>query len=453
MPNKPAAQQQLLAESEDLRVRLAKAEETLRGMRSGEVDALFVPGVGGARLFTLKDADQSFRILVEEMSEGALTVTAEGVIVYPTRRFAGMLKTPLEKVIGSAIRTWIASGSQPILQSLLEKGAGEERREELSLAASDGTRVPVYLSASNLPINGSPDAYCLVAIDLTEHKRIEAIAASEKVALELLAAANQSRRELLRVIEDKTKAEKALVQESQRNRMLLRSASDGVHILDADGNALEVSDSFCQMLGYSREELIGANASLWDAQWSPQEIKHKIAEPIGEKGRPVFETRHRRRDGSILDVEISGQSLELDGKPVLFNSARDITERKRAEEELRTKELRYAAVVTSAPNAIVIGDAAGRIVGWNPSAERIFGYAETEVIGQPLTLLIPQRFQDRHLDGMKRVQSGGERRVIGKAVELIGRRKDASEFPLDLSLAEWAVGEGQFFTANIRDIT
>src|ERR1035437_5525197 len=179
MPSKPAAKQQLLAENEDLRIRLARAEETLREMRSGEVDALFVSGVGGAQMFTLKDADQSFRILVEEMSEGALTMTAEGVIVYANLRFAGMLKTPLEKVIGSAIRTWIASGSQPILQSLLEKGAGEERREELSLAASDGTRVPVYLSASNLPINGSPDAYCLVAIDLTEHKRIEAIRSEE----------------------------------------------------------------------------------------------------------------------------------------------------------------------------------------------------------------------------------------------------------------------------------
>jgi PAS domain S-box-containing protein len=113
--------------------------------------------------------------------------------------------------------------------------------------------------------------------------------------------------------------------------LLLRSASDGVHIIDADANVLEVSDSFCQMLGYSREELIGANASLWDAQWSPQELKHKIAEQLGKEGRSVFETRHRRRDGGVLDVEVSGQSLELDGKPVLFNSARNITERKRAE--------------------------------------------------------------------------------------------------------------------------
>jgi PAS domain S-box-containing protein/putative nucleotidyltransferase with HDIG domain len=135
--------------------------------------------------------------------------------------------------------------------------------------------------------------------------------------------------------------------------------------------------------------------------------------------------------------------------------ANEALERRVAERtaDLRARELRYQAVVTSAPNAFVTSDAAGRIVGWNPSAERIFGYAETEVIGQPLTLLIPQRLQDRHLDGMKRVQSGGERRAIGKTVELVGRRKDASEFPLELSLSEWSVGEGRFFNGIIRDIT
>jgi PAS domain S-box-containing protein len=377
VPSKPAAQQQLLAESEELRVRLAKAEETLREMRSGEVDALIVSGVGGAQFFTLKDADQSFRLLVEEMGEGALTMTAEGVIVYANRSFAGLLKTPLEKMMGSAIRTWIAPDSQPILQSLLEKGAGGERHKELSLATGDGTRVPVYLSVSNLPISGMPDAYCLVAIDLTEHERTEAIAASERVARELLAAANLSRQELLRVIEDKTRAEKALAQESQRNQMLLRSASDGVHIIDADGNVLEVSDSFCEMLGYSREELIGANLSLWDAQWSPHELKQFIAEQITKEGRSVFETRHRRRDGSVLDVEITGQGLKLDGKPVLFNSARDITERKRTDAQLRMQ----AVALESAANAIIITDRDGTIRWANRAFCALTSYSAEEAIG------------------------------------------------------------------------
>ena len=132
---------------------------------------------------------------------------------------------------------------------------------------------------------------------------------------------------------------------------------------------------------------------------------------------------------------------------------RHYSERARATEALVTGAARYRAVTETATDAIVTADRSGTIAGWNPSAERIFGYAETEAIGQPLTLLIPERFQGQLLDGMKRVQSGGERRFIGKTVELAGRRKDASEFPLDLTLAEWTVGEGRFFTANIRDIT
>ena len=94
MPKGPATQQQLLADNEDLHTRLERAEETLRDILSGEGDALFVKGAGGTQLYALKGADQSYRTLIENMSEGALTLTAEGLIVYANRRFAEMLKNP-----------------------------------------------------------------------------------------------------------------------------------------------------------------------------------------------------------------------------------------------------------------------------------------------------------------------------------------------------------------------
>lgn len=132
-------------------------------------------------------------------------------------------------------------------------------------------------------------------------------------------------------------SEEALARESQRNSLYLRNASDGIHVLDAEGKALEVSDSFCDMLGYTRSELIGAYVSLWDGRWSPDELKRELKRQIEATGRSVFETKHRRRDGSLFDVEVTGQPLELDGQPVVFNSARDITERKRADRLLRTR--------------------------------------------------------------------------------------------------------------------
>ncbi|MFH1908628.1 MAG: histidine kinase dimerization/phospho-acceptor domain-containing protein, partial [Chloroflexota bacterium] len=212
MPKKSTSrtQKQLVAENEDLRARLDEAEETLRAIRNGEVDALIVSGVGGEQLFTLKGADHSYRILIEDMSEGALILTAEGVILYANRRFAEMLKTPLGKVIGSAIHPWIAPDSQRILQSLMRKGVDEKRREQLVLTASDGTLVPVYLSVSDLPINETSESFCLVATDLTEQKRSDAIAASEKLARELLAASDQSRLALQSEMEARKQAEEAL---------------------------------------------------------------------------------------------------------------------------------------------------------------------------------------------------------------------------------------------------
>jgi PAS domain S-box-containing protein len=214
MPRKSTSrtQKQLAAENEDLRARLDEAEQILRAIRRGEGDALIVSGVGGEQLFTLKGADHPYRMLIEDMSEGALTMTAEGLILYANRRFAEMLRMPLEKVIGSTIHTWIAPDSEPILQSLLSKGVDEKRRDQLVLTATDGTLVPVYLSVSDLLIDAIPDFFCLVATDLTEQKRSDAIVASEKLARELLAASNQSRLALLSVIEDQKQAEESLRQ-------------------------------------------------------------------------------------------------------------------------------------------------------------------------------------------------------------------------------------------------
>jgi PAS domain S-box-containing protein/hemerythrin-like metal-binding protein len=131
----------------------------------------------------------------------------------------------------------------------------------------------------------------------------------------------------------------------------------------------------------------------------------------------------------------------------------DVTEHKQAEDALRESEALFRAVPESAHDAIITANSSGKIVKWNPSAEHIFGYAETEAIGQSLTLLMPPRFRDQHVAGMNRVSAGGEPHVMGKPVELVGLRKDGSEFPMDLSLAQWKIREGHFFTGVIRDIT
>ena len=126
-----------------------------------------------------------------------------------------------------------------------------------------------------------------------------------------------------------------LHREIEKSVALLRNASDGIHILDTEGNVIEVSHSFCAMLGYQYDEVIGMNVADWDAQLSEGELTVAIRNQFAKQDRVQFESRHRRKDGSVFDVEISGHPLELEGKPALFNSSRDITERKQAERALK----------------------------------------------------------------------------------------------------------------------
>lgn len=251
MPDKPATQKQLLLELEDLRARLDEAEETLRAVRSGEVDALVVSGAAGEQLFTLKGADRSYRLLIEDMNEGALTLTAEGVILYANQRLGEMLKTPLEKVIGSSIHTWIAPDSEKTLQLLLRQDDMQPRRRgEVMLLASDGTLAPGLLSINLLRIDEMQGFFCMVATDLTEQKHTEAIIASEKLARELLAASNQSRRALLSVIEDQKLAEAALEHANRALATLSAVNRNLVHATSEDELLRETCLAIVRQRGY-----------------------------------------------------------------------------------------------------------------------------------------------------------------------------------------------------------
>ena len=120
---------------------------------------------------------------------------------------------------------------------------------------------------------------------------------------------------------------------------------------------------------------------------------------------------------------------------------------------LRSSEERFRAVTQSANDAIVTADGAGTIVGWNTAAERIFGYTEAEASGLPLTMLMPERYRERHRAGFNLALSADAQLVVAKTVELEGRRKDGREFPMELARVKCRIAEGWMFTGFIRDIT
>ena len=116
-------------------------------------------------------------------------------------------------------------------------------------------------------------------------------------------------------------------------------------------------------------------------------------------------------------------------------------------------EAKFYSVAQSMNDAMISSDSSGKINFWNPAAVIIFGYQEEEVLGQSLTMIMPERYREAHLKGMERLQSGGESRLIGKTTELFGLKKDGTEFPLELSLAQWEAGNEIFYTGLFRDIT
>jgi PAS domain S-box-containing protein len=140
-----------------------------------------------------------------------------------------------------------------------------------------------------------------------------------------------------RDITERKESEHALKMESEKNSALLHNASDGIHILDSEGNVVVASDSFCDMLGYTQEEIIGLNVADWDTKYSSDKLKSGFKQEHGN-GR-LIETIYRRKDGTLLDVEINISTMSLDGCAYIFASGRDITQKnKLANELLHTAE-------------------------------------------------------------------------------------------------------------------
>ncbi len=157
-----------------LRARLAEMEETLRAITRGEVDAVVVAGPGGDRVFTLEGAEHAYRMLIESMDEGALTLTVDKVILYANRSFARMVKQPLERVTGGSFREFLSARDRAALRPLFHGGGNGGGKVQVRLAAGDGSSIPVQISICRLPRYGASRAVIgLVVTDMTAARKAE----------------------------------------------------------------------------------------------------------------------------------------------------------------------------------------------------------------------------------------------------------------------------------------
>jgi signal transduction histidine kinase len=229
----PETQEVLLNRVRDLQSRLDEAEETLRAFRSGEVDAIVASGPEGDQVYTLKGADETYRVMVQEMAEGALTLTLDGLILFANKQFARMIRTPLERVIGARILDFVAPEEAHIVSEILHGTDGT--KAEVRLSPDGAAFVPVYLSAQKVILDGA-ECYCLIVTDLSAQKRYdEIVAVMEAVPVGVFIArdaecrmmvGNHKAYELLRVPGGASVSESAAARETPKTWREVRDGRD-----------------------------------------------------------------------------------------------------------------------------------------------------------------------------------------------------------------------------------
>jgi PAS domain S-box-containing protein len=252
---------------------------------------------------------------------------------------------------------------------------------------------------------------------------------------------------------ERQRIEDALRESEQRHRLLFDVNPEPAWVFDLETlRFLTVNAAAVRKYGYTPTEF--QDMTIRDIR-PPEDVPRlmKAVSRIGIDFAGGGVWRHRTKDGTLLEVEVISHTLAYRGRPAQLVLAHDVTERRRAEAALAASEERFRALAASANDAIISADHQGHITYFNPGAEHIFGHGASEVTGSPLTLLMPERFRDAHRAGLARYLATREAHVVGRTVELIGLRKDGSEFPVELSLASWQREDELAFTAILRDVT
>ena len=532
---------------DELRSRAERAEETRRAISAGEVDAPVVSASEGDRVLTLRGADERYRILLEQISEGAASVCDDGVIMYANRRLAEMLGLPVSGLVGLPVERLVLPEQRAALVELFSGRDGQRRSwGEFGLVAADGHRVEVHLSID--PVWPARDsAWSMVATDITATRRIcrgALSALSDGVVVQdqdgAIISCNPEAERILGLTMDQMtgatpvdprwravredgspfpREESAIVTlRSGRplqdviigvykpdgslrwisiNSVPFRAGNDGAgeegvvtsftdvterRLIEADLRASEelfrtgvgaLLDGFA-ICSPVRDE----DGEIIDFRWEyandascrrnrltrEQMIGHRIGEVIpGYPASKLFE-QHRRvaqtgEAETVAELWFEGEwaggeqvSTAYEGTVVPLGSniiitARDITERKLAEIEFR----RLAAVVESSADAILSMDREYGIATWNRGAEHLYGYAASEIVGQPVSRLVAAERAGEEQAILTRVLGGED--VEGYETQRLAKDGTVIDVWITVSPIRNAAGEVIGASSIHRDIT
>ncbi|RPH57163.1 MAG: PAS domain S-box protein, partial [Acidobacteria bacterium] len=337
-------------EIEDLRRQLEDAQDALRAIRSGEVDALVVETRDGDRVFALENAYELYRVFVENMQEGAAALTPDGLVLYANQRLADITGVPHARLLGASIYQILGEGHRSLINALLGNVVTGLRESEIVLTRSDGRTVQTYFSVTVMP----DGTRCAVVTDLTDRVRMRDILAS---------------RDLLHVT--------------------LTSIGDAVLSCDVEGNITFLNPVAEALTGWSEQEARGR--PITQVFRIVNELTHEPAEDLVARvlreGQAVTLANHTalvRRDGREVPIEDSAAPIRdaagtLAGVVLVFH---DVTQRRTAQRALAESQAKLENVLNSISNGFYALDADWRFVAANRVAEQHFGRPASELLGK-----------------------------------------------------------------------
>ena len=363
----------LLDENEELRARLAEAEETLRAIREGEVDAIVVSGSRGEQIFSLTGSESVYRLIVETMHEAAFTVSLDGNILFCNRQFGNFVSVPLERVIGRKLHEFMPQASTGEVEQLLAASRERAVTQRVVFQGPGAATVPAHISTTSLRESDGL-SICIVATDLSEL---------------------ETSTELLRELRHQ---QEALQRSEARFRSVLDNSLDCIYRFNVQTDRFEYISPSCEtIVGYSSDELMGQDGAEAMAMVHPDDLPAMQAglARLAESGTVEIEYRQRSKDGGYrwlanhmsLSRDDAGRPLHRDG------SIRDITERKRVEEALQESRKKYQALIETTGDFIWEMDPDGVFTFCSPQSKMLWGFEPEDMVGKKSFANMPEEIQ------------------------------------------------------------